>query len=87
MAENAFGPFSSVNLWIAVGYDERCCDRLPSGAVCFNWCWQNGRGIPTDFTLAAECFKVAADLNDKYRINCFVCCLERTFSHDTRCAL
>jgi TPR repeat protein len=37
---------------------------------------QTGRGIPVDFTVAAECFKKAADSNDADGINGFGRCLE-----------
>jgi TPR repeat protein len=36
-----------------------------------------GRGIPVDFTVAAECFKRAAGSDDADGVNCFGCCLER----------
>jgi TPR repeat protein len=75
MAENAIGAFPSVDLLTAVRYYEQCCDSYPSGAACLGWCLQNGRGIPVDFTVAAECFKKAADSGDADGINCFGCCL------------
>jgi TPR repeat protein len=40
------------------------------------------RGIPVDFTAAAECFKKAADFEDADGINCFGCCLERSDGAD-----
>jgi TPR repeat protein len=77
MAETAIGPFSSIDLKTAVRYYERCCDRFPAGAVCLGRCLQMRRGIPVDFTVAAECFKQAADSNNADGVNCFGCCLER----------
>jgi TPR repeat protein len=77
MAENAIAPFTSSDLNTAVRYYERCFDLSPISAVCLGWCLQTGRGIPGDFTIAAECFKNAADSNDPDGVNCFGCCLER----------
>jgi hypothetical protein len=38
---------------------------------------QTGRGIPIDFTVAANCFKKPADSNGADGIDGFGCCLER----------
>jgi hypothetical protein len=56
---------------------ERCSDLSPASSVCFGWCLHTGRGVPVDFTVAAEFFKKAADLNDVNGINSFGCCLEQ----------
>jgi TPR repeat protein len=77
MAESGIGVFSSPNVITAGQYYERCCDLSPTASVCFGWCLQTGLGIPIDFTVAAEFFKKAADLNDANGINSFGCCLER----------
>jgi TPR repeat protein len=77
MAENAIGPFHSIDLGTAVRCYEQCSDRCTAGAACFGWCLQTGHGIPVDFTVPAECFKKAADSNDADGINGFGCCLER----------
>jgi TPR repeat protein len=76
MAENGIALFASADLGIAVRYYERCCDLSPAGAASLGWCFQTGRGIPVDFTAAAECFKKAADSDDPDGVNCFGCCLE-----------
>jgi TPR repeat protein len=77
MAENGIAAFHSADLGTAVRYYERSCDRSPAASACLGWCLQTGRGIPVDFTVAAECFKHAADSDDADGINCFGCCLER----------
>jgi TPR repeat protein len=77
MAENGIGIFDSVDLDLAVRNYERCSDLRPARAACFAWCLQTGRGIPIDFTVAAEFFKKAADSNDANGLNGFGCCLER----------
>jgi hypothetical protein len=38
---------------------------------------QTGRGVPVDFTIAAEFFKKAADSHDVDAMNSFGCCLEQ----------
>jgi TPR repeat protein len=47
-----------------------------AGSARAGWCWQVGKGVPIDFTIAAEFFAKAADLNDGCGANSFGCCLE-----------
>jgi TPR repeat protein len=83
MAENGIGAFSSVDLITAAHHYEQCSDSLAAGAACFGWCLQTGRGIPVDFTVAAEFFTKSADLDDPDGTNCFGCCLEHGRGVDT----
>jgi TPR repeat protein len=69
--------FSSVDFDVAVRNYERCSDLSPAGSSRFGWCLHTGFGIPIDFTIAAEFFKKAADLNDADGLNSFGCCLEQ----------
>jgi TPR repeat protein len=71
------GAFSSADLLTTIRYYEQCSDSFPECSARFGWCLQTGRGIPIDFTVAAEFFKKAADLNDADDINSFGCCFER----------
>jgi TPR repeat protein len=77
MAEHGIGVFSSANVLTAIQYYERCSDSFPAGSACFGSCLQTGKGIPVDFTVAAEFFKEAADLDNPDGINNFGCYLER----------
>jgi TPR repeat protein len=76
MAEHGIGVFSSVDLIIATHNYEECSDYLAAGATCLGWCLQTGRGLPMDFTVAAECFIKSANSEDPDGINSFGCCLE-----------
>jgi TPR repeat protein len=48
-----------------------------AGSSRFGWCFQTGRGISVDFTVASELFKKAADSNDANILNSFGYCLEK----------
>jgi TPR repeat protein len=50
---------------------------VPAGSAWYGWCCQAGKGIPINFTVAAEYFKKAADLNDECGANSFGASLER----------
>jgi TPR repeat protein len=55
----------------------------PVSSVCFGWCLQTGRGIPIDFTGAAEFLsKKAAESNDADGMNSFGCRSERSQAID-----
>jgi TPR repeat protein len=77
MPENGIGAFSSVDLLTAVQYYEGCSEFSVEASLRFGWCLRTGREIPVDFTIAAEFFKKAADLNNSDGINSFACCLEQ----------
>lgn len=80
MAENGIGAFSSIDLITAVRYYEQWSDHSPSSATWFGWCLQTGRGIPIDFT-------IAADFDGASGINSFGCCLECGQGVDTNIGL
>lgn len=76
MAENAIGPFSSVDLGTAVRYHHRWCNLLSTDAACFGFFLESGCRIPADFTVAAENGKKAAHSGNVDGINSFRCCIE-----------
>jgi TPR repeat protein len=53
------------------------CRSSPDIISFFGWCLQTGRGIPVDFTVAAEFFKKSSDLDNLNGTNCVGCCLEQ----------
>jgi TPR repeat protein/serine/threonine protein kinase len=75
MIENGVG--TPMDLIAAVGYCDLSSDQSPNGAALFGQCYQTGRGIPVDFTLAAEYFQKPADSDNPVGSNDFGCCLER----------
>jgi TPR repeat protein len=77
MSENAIGRFHSIDLDTVVRYYELCSDRSPAGTAYSGWRLQTGGAISIDFTVAADCFKKAADSNDADGRDGFGCCLER----------
>jgi TPR repeat protein len=74
MAEN--GIERCVDLTIAMRSYELSSNLSAAGSARVGWCWQTGKGVPIDFTVAAEFFKKAVDLNDRWSANSFGCCLE-----------
>jgi hypothetical protein len=75
MTENGIG--AAVDLAAAARYYEQSSNRSKSGAFRFGRCYELGRRVPVDFTIAAEFFRHAADSGDADGANCFGCCLER----------
>jgi TPR repeat protein len=74
MIENDIG--TDADFAAAARYYELSADHSPIGAVRFGWCCKLGRGVPIDFTIAAESFLRAAELNDADGANSIGCCLE-----------
>jgi TPR repeat protein len=74
MAENGIG--SCVDLTAAVRSYKLSSNLSAAGSARAGWCWRAGKGFPIDFTVAAEFFKKAADLNNGWGANSFGCCLE-----------
>jgi TPR repeat protein len=75
MAEHGIGTPMNVEK-AANNYELSSVDSSASG-VSYGRCCQTGRGIPVDFTVAAEFFRKAADSDDPDDVNSFGCCLER----------
>jgi TPR repeat protein len=61
---------------LAAHYYKLSSRFLPSASACYGWCLQNGRGIPVDFTEAAEFFQRTADRDNADGANSFDVCLE-----------
>jgi TPR repeat protein len=61
---------------LAAYYYKLSSQFIPSASACYGWCLQNGRGIPVDFTEAAEFFQKAANNNNADGANSFSVCLE-----------
>jgi hypothetical protein len=74
MAEN--GIESCADLSAGVRYYELASNLSAAGSARAGWCWQARKGVPIDFTVAAEFFKKAADSKDGCSANSFDCCLE-----------
>jgi TPR repeat protein len=75
MAEHGIGTLRDLSL--AVQRYEQSSDLFSASAVCCGWCWRAGKGVPIDFTVAAEFFKKGADANNGDGENTFGCSLER----------
>jgi TPR repeat protein len=75
MTEN--GISTTIDLAAAARYYELSCNDSSAGAFGFGRCSQRGRGIPIDFTVAAEAFQKAADSDNADGANSIGCCLER----------
>jgi TPR repeat protein len=52
-------------------------DGSAAESACCGWCSYAGKGIPVDFTVAAEFFKKVSGSNDADGANSFGCCLEQ----------
>jgi TPR repeat protein len=75
MAEHGIG--RRVDLTAAVRYYNLSPDGSLDAYTAYGQCCQTGRGLPPDFTLAAELFQKAADLGHPGGSNCLGCCFER----------
>jgi TPR repeat protein len=75
MTENGIG--TRMNLIEAVRYYEMCSNRSSDGCSLYGRCCQTGRGIPVDFTVAAEFFQLSADCDNPVGANSFGYCLEK----------
>jgi TPR repeat protein len=69
--------------WNSHRFDCGCVIRwfviraISRGAALYGRCHQTGRGIPLDFTLAADYFQKKADPNNPVGASNFDCCLEK----------
>jgi TPR repeat protein len=75
MAENDI--VTGVDLAAIVGAGESASDQPPAVLAVCGRCCQTGRGVPVDFTVAAEFFQRAALSGDADSENSFGGCLER----------
>jgi TPR repeat protein len=75
MAEHGIG--TAIDIAAAGRYYELSADHSSAGAFRFGQCCRKGRGVPIDFTVAAEFFRKAADSGNADGANSFGCCLER----------
>jgi TPR repeat protein len=62
---------------MALRYYDLSSDQSPHSPALYGRWYQTGRGIPVDFTLAAEYFQKAEDPDNPIGSNDFSCCLER----------
>jgi TPR repeat protein len=66
-----------VDFALAVQKYELSSNGSAAGSARYGWLLYAGKGVPVDFTVAAEFFKRASDSNDADGTNNFGCCLER----------
>jgi TPR repeat protein len=62
---------------LAAKYYELASQSSAVGCACYGWCCQKGRGVPVNFTEAAELFEMAAACENADGENGFAICLER----------
>jgi hypothetical protein len=74
MTEHGIG--TPMDLAKAARYYDLLCDRSTEAWVLSGRCYQIGRGVPLDFTLAVEFFQKAAESRDADGENSFGCCCE-----------
>jgi TPR repeat protein len=61
----------------AVDNDDLSSDCSAPSSTHDGWCLDAGKGVPVDFTIAAEFFKKACDSNDADGLNSFCYYVER----------
>jgi TPR repeat protein len=60
----------------AAKYYELASASSPRACACYGWCLQQGRGVPVNFTEAAELFQRSAEGGDSFGANGIGVCLE-----------
>jgi TPR repeat protein len=62
---------------LATRYYEMASKFFPSACAYHGWCLQNGRGVPINFTGAAESYQMAADCGNADGANSLAICLDK----------